>query len=154
MIYDLRPEVLDQLGLVPAMRSYVRSRLEAENVKTQLRFVGLDQERLSPEVEITLFRIVQEAVTNIIRHSGASEVDIEVVRKGSIVTATVSDDGKGFDAEAALQAPESWGLRGIRERVAVVGGELSIESGPGRGTRIRISIPVPDEQEFANGGRE
>jgi signal transduction histidine kinase len=154
MIYDLRPEVLDQLGLVPAMRSYVRSRLEAENVKTRLRFVGLDQERLSPEVEITLFRIVQEAVTNIIRHSGASEVDIEVVRKGSIVTATVSDDGKGFDAEAALQAPESWGLRGIRERVAVVGGELSIESGPGRGTRIRISIPVPDEQEFANGGRE
>ena len=143
MIYDLRPEVLDQLGLVPAMRSYVRSRLEAENVKTRLSFVGLDHERLSPEVEITLFRVVQEAVTNIIRHSGASSVDIEVVRKGSIVTAIVADDGKGFDTEAALRAPESWGLRGIRERIAVVGDLILDVYLWGRSSRISEEAPVP-----------
>jgi signal transduction histidine kinase len=142
LIYDLRPEVLDQLGLVPAMRSYARSRLEAENIKTRLRFVGFARGRLSPEIEITLFRVIQEAVTNIIRHSSASKVSIEVTRVKSAVTATVSDNGKGFDANAALQAPESWGLRGIRERVSVVGGEFSIESAVGQGTRILIKIPL------------
>lgn len=141
LIYDLRPEVLDQLGLVPALRSYVKSRLEAENIKTKLHFAGLG-DRLSPQIETTLFRIVQEAITNIIRHSGASNVSIEVKRTDSQVSATIVDNGKGFDVEAALKATESWGLRGIRERVAVVGGELSVESGDGQGTRIMFQIPL------------
>jgi signal transduction histidine kinase len=141
LIYDLRPEVLDQLGLIPALRSYAKSRLEAENIKTTFHFEGL-KERLSPQVETTLFRIIQEAVTNIIRHASASNVSVDVVRKYSFVAATIIDDGKGFDVEAALEAPESWGLRGIRERVAVVGGDLSIESKPLQGTRIRFEIPL------------
>ncbi len=141
LIYNLRPEVLDQLGLVPALRSYAKSRLEAENIETQLRFEGLE-ERLSPQLEITLFRIIQEAITNIIRHSGASKVNIEVVATESAVTATIADDGRGFDVDSALQAPESWGLRGIRERVTVVGGELIIESRAGHGTCLRVHIPL------------
>jgi PAS domain S-box-containing protein len=140
LIYDLRPEILDQLGLVPALRSYVKSRLEAENIQARLSFVGL-KERLSPQVEITLFRVIQEAVTNIVRHSGASTVNIEVTVSDSMLTATVEDNGKGFDVEAAFQAPESWGLRGMRERIAVVGGELSIKSEAGQGTRIQFHIP-------------
>jgi signal transduction histidine kinase len=141
LIYELRPELLDQLGMVPALRSYVKTRLEAANIKVQLQFLGL-QERLPSQVEITLFRVIQEAVTNIVRHSGASMVAIQVTASDSAVTATVEDDGRGFDAEAVLKAPESWGLRGIRERVAVIGGELSIESAPRQGTCLRVHIPL------------
>ncbi len=141
LIYDLRPEVLDQLGLVPALRSYVKSHLEAENIQTRVRFIGLEG-RLPSQVEITLFRVIQEAVTNIVRHSGASVVNIEVVARKSVVTAAIEDNGRGFDVEATLESPESWGLRGIRERVAVLGGELSIESGAGQGTRLQFRIPL------------
>lgn len=141
MIHELRPEVLDQLGLVPALRSYVKSRLEAEKIKVQLQLPQLD-ERLAPLVEITLFRVIQEAITNISRHSGASLVNIEVVMKDSTVIATIKDNGRGFDVEAAFKAPESWGLRGIRERVAVIGGELSIESSSEHGTRLQVRLPV------------
>lgn len=141
MIHELRPEVLDQLGLVPALRSYVKSRLEAEKIKVQLQLPQLD-ERLAPLVEITLFRVIQEAITNISRHSGASLVNIEVVMKDSTVIATIKDNGRGFDVEAAFKAPESWGLRGIRERVAVIGGELSIESSSEHGTRLQVRLPL------------
>ncbi len=141
LIYDLRPEVLDQLGLVPALRSYIKSHLEAENIQVQLNFLGL-KDRLSPQVEITLFRVIQEAITNIVRHSGALKVNIQVMAKNSVVTTTIEDNGRGFDVEAALQAPESWGLRGIRERVAIVGGKLSIESEVGKGTCLQFQIPL------------
>lgn len=141
LIYDLRPEVLDQLGLVPALRSYAKSRLGAENIEVRLIFSGLT-DRVSPQLELTLFRIIQEAITNIIRHSGASRVNIQVTLRESVITAAVEDNGRGFDVEAALQAPDSWGLRGIRERVAVVGGKLNIESEIGKGTRVQFQIPL------------
>ena len=139
LIDDLRPEVLDQLGLAPALRSYVKSHLEAKDIKVQLSLSGL-KDRLPSRMEITLFRIIQEAITNVVRHSGASMVNIQVAVTNSLVTATIEDNGRGFDVEAALQASESWGLHGIRERVSVVGGQLSIESEPGQGTRIRFQI--------------
>lgn len=141
LIYDLRPEVLDQLGLVPALRSYIKRRLDTEKIKLQLNFSGV-KERLSPEVEITLFRIIQEAVTNIVRHAEASVVKIEVAAKNSMVTTIIEDNGKGFDVEAAFESPESWGLRGMRERVTIVGGKLSIESRAGGGTRLKLQIPL------------
>lgn len=141
LINDLRPEVLDQLGLVPALRSYAKSRLDSENIKARLSFVGLDG-RLPPGVETVLFRVIQEASTNVVRHSKATTVDIEITRSDSMVTTTIVDNGEGFDVEAAFNAPTSWGLRGIRERVAVVGGKLSIESAEGKGTRIEFTIPL------------
>ncbi|MFC1988365.1 histidine kinase [Chloroflexota bacterium] len=144
LIYDLRPEVLDQLGLVPALRSYVKTRLDAQDINARLSFSGLEN-RLPSRTEITLFRIIQEATTNVVRHSGASMVNIKVSATDSRVIANIEDDGKGFDVEAAFQAPESWGLRGIRERVGAVGGQLSIKSRPGEGTRIRFQIPVEGE---------
>ncbi len=141
LIYDLRPEVLDQLGLVPALRSYVKSHLDTGKIKLQLNFSGV-KERLSPEVEITLFRIIQEAVTNIVRHAEASVVKIEVAAKDSMATTIIEDNGKGFNVEAAFESPESWGLRGMRERVTIVGGKLSIESRAGGGTRLKLQIPL------------
>ena len=141
LIYDLRPEVLDQLGLVPALRSYVRSRLESENIEVRLNFSGMN-EPVSPQVEITLFRVIQEAITNIVRHAGASRVNIQLSARDAVVTAIIEDNGRGFDVEAAFQSPESWGLRGIRERAAVVGGRLNMESKVGKGTRIKLQIPL------------
>ena len=140
LIYDLRPEVLDQLGLAPAIRSYVKSRLEAKDIKVKLSFSGLE-DRLPSQMETTIFRIIQEATTNVVRHSGASTVTINVAVTKSMVNATIEDNGRGFDVESALRAPDSWGLRGIRERVGLVGGQLNIESEPGQGTRIRFQIP-------------
>ncbi len=142
LINDLRPEVLDQLGLVPALRSYVKNRVEPENIKVRLSFAGLE-DRVPPRIETTLYRVIREALANL-RHSEASMVDIRVAATDSMVTATITDDGKGFDVEAALQSTESWGLRGIRERVAMVGGDLSIESQVGEGTRISLWIPLED----------
>ena len=143
LIYDLRPEVLDQLGLAPALRSYVKSRLDAKNIKARLSFSGLE-DRLPPSMETTIFRIIQEATTNVVRHSGASTVNIKVTVTKTIVNASIEDNGKGFDVETALHAPGSWGLRGIRERVGVVGGQLSITSEPTKGTSIRFQIPLED----------
>ena len=141
LIYDLRPEVLDHLGLAPALRSYVKSRLEAKNIKVRLSLSGLEN-RLPARMETTIFRIIQEATTNVVRHSGASTVSINLAVTNSMVNASVEDNGKGFDVEAALQASESWGLRGIRERVGLVGGQLSIKSVPGQGTHIKFQIPL------------
>ncbi len=143
VIYDLRPEVLDQLGLIPALRSYVKSHLEGRNIKSQLRFHGL-KGRLPPRTETTLFRVMQEAITNVIRHAGATMVTAEVAVKDSTLVASVEDNGRGFDVEKALKLPESWGLRGIRERATAIGGTFSIESKPGRGTRIKFEIPLED----------
>ncbi|MFC2014757.1 histidine kinase [Chloroflexota bacterium] len=143
LIYNLRPEVLDQLGLAPALRSYVKSRLDGKDIKVKLSFSGLD-DRLPSRTEITLFRIIQEATTNIVRHSDASRVHIKVAATDTQVTAAIEDNGRGFDVEEGLKAAESWGLRGIRERIDVVGGELSINSTPGQGTRIRFQIPLED----------
>lgn len=141
LIYDLRPEVLDQLGLAPALRSYVKSRLEAKNIKVRLSLSGLEN-RLPPAMETTIFRIIQEATTNVVRHSGASSVSIKVAATKSAVNASIEDNGKGFDVEAAFKASESWGLRGIRERIGLVGGQVTITSEPGQGTQIRFQIPL------------
>jgi signal transduction histidine kinase len=151
LINDLRPEVLDQLGLVPALRSYAKSRLENENIDTRLQFRGFNG-RLSPQVETTLFRIIQEAMTNIVRHSGASSVNIDVEQSDSSVVAVIADNGNGFDVGAALDSTQSWGLRGMRERVAVVGGQLDIESEEGHGTRIQVTIPL-DTLDCPGGAR-
>jgi signal transduction histidine kinase len=141
VIYDLRPEVLDQLGLIPALRSYAKSHLEGKNIKVQLKLRGL-KGRLPQRTETTVFRVMQEAITNVIRHAGATAVTAEITVKDSVLVASVEDNGRGFDVDTAFKLPESWGLRGIRERATAVGGKLSIESKPGRGTRIKFEIPL------------
>ncbi len=141
LIYELRPEVLDQLGLVAALRSYIRSRLQTEDIKVRLHLDEM-QNQLSAEIETILFRVIQEAINNIIRHSRATMVEINMKIEDSMVLATVKDNGIGFNVEAKLTNTESFGLLGIRERVALVGGGLSIESQVGRGSCLKVSIPL------------
>ena len=141
LIYELRPEVLDQLGLVAALRSYVRNRVSPEDTKIKLTFHG-PEKRLSPQIEITVFRVIQEAITNIIRHSHATMASIVIEVKDSEVIAVVGDNGVGFDTRESLAHADSLGLRGMKERVDIIGGKLEIESSTGHGTCLRISLPL------------
>ena len=109
---------------------------------------GLDNARLPPDVEIVLYRIMQEALSNVARHAGASKATVTLTREGGMVTMEVTDDGHGFDVTAALRASgerAGLGLHSMRERAAVVGGTVAFESEPGRGTRVVVEIPLVAE---------
>ena len=143
-IQDLRPRLLDDMGLVPAIRSYAESRLEASDTAVDIQAHGVER-RLPPAIEATLFRVIQEAVSNIAKHSHArhARISIDLYDTGRVV-ARIEDDGVGFVPGKYLHATD--GLRGVgllsmRERVALVGGVLMIESTPGRGTLVRAEVP-------------
>ena len=140
---DLRPAMLDDLGLVPAVRWYVNRFAKRLDLEVELEAIDLD-ERLAPEVETALYRVVQEALTNVARHAQANRVRLRLERKPSTVVAVIEDDGIGFDvAEPAGQVLERGvGLVGAQERVAFLGGSLSIQSRPGQGTRLSVKVPL------------
>jgi two-component system sensor histidine kinase UhpB len=137
VIHDLRPSLLDDLGLAPAVRWYAASYLEPEGIDASLEVD--DALELPEEVEITTFRIYQEIVTNILRHSKADHVSVELYREDGRLILAVEDDGVGF---AASDPAEGAGLVGIRERAALVGGRVDIDSEPGMGTHVRLEIPL------------
>jgi signal transduction histidine kinase len=143
-IQDLRPRMLDDLGLVPAIRSYAESRLEPAGTRVQVEASGLKR-RLPPQIELTLFRVVQEAVSNIARHAHARTAQIRFdLYDGGQIVAHVEDDGDGFIPAKYLHAQDGMqgiGLLGMRERIAALGGTLTIDSTPRRGTRIRAEVP-------------
>jgi signal transduction histidine kinase len=145
-ISGLRPPALDEEGLRAALEQ-LAARLSDEtglSIRLDCR-PGLEE--LAPLVELALFRLVQEALTNIRRHSAATRVRVEIRRQEGRVRAVISDNGVGFDpAQSGLR---NFGLRGMRERVRVLGGDLEIESEPGRGTQIVVDLPawLPDEGE-------
>jgi signal transduction histidine kinase len=145
MIVNLRPSALDHLGLEPALRTYGRPMLEEAGVKlnltSELKF------RLPVEIESTVFRTFQEALTNIVRHAKAQRVTIRLAMRDGIFEGEVADDGRGFEIDQVDPVDSSgkgFGLLGMDERVALCGGELKILSKPGSGTRIQVYIPVPD----------
>lgn len=138
---NLRPAALDLLGLVPALEQYIETFSEQHAIPIQFETVGpVFESRLPPEVEIALYRIVQEALTNVLRHAQATRIDVLLEQRGSQVVAIIEDDGVGFDAEAARQSGRL-GLLGMRERAEMLGGQLTIESAPGMGTTIYVEIP-------------
>ena len=144
LIFDLRPTMLDHLGLVPALRWYAQSRLEPKGTRVIIEQVG-EAPRLPPEMETCLFRVVQEAVNNIVRHAAARNVSILFNLSDRAVTAYIEDDGIGFDPielTTLSESPRGLGLMSMRERVELVGGALDIDSSPGAGTRIHISVPL------------
>jgi len=148
LIYDLRPSVLDDLGLVPGLRWCAEGRLEPLGVRVSVMVTGQER-RLRPEVETAVFRIGQEAISNIARHSGAANAFVNVVFEDDAVVLDVEDDGQGFDADAIDAVGEGhrgWGLLGMRERAALLGGSASIESEPGAGTHVRARVPLPGGQ--------
>jgi signal transduction histidine kinase len=140
----LRPPMLDLLGLEASLRSYVKR--EAHRAGLEFHFApGTLEKRAPPTVETVCFRIVQEALTNVIRHAQARRVDIELVTTQGALQLVVRDDGKGFEVTAARGRSargETQGLLSMQERVSLVGGELEIDSAPGRGTAIRACFPL------------
>jgi signal transduction histidine kinase len=136
---ELRPSALDDFGLVPAIERLADTFRERSGMEVDVE-VQIGDERLPGPVETTLYRIVQEALTNIAKHAGARHVSIILARKNGAIAALVEDDGAGFDASA--EADGGLGLVGMRERVRLVGGVLRIESTPGSGTTLLAEVPV------------
>jgi two-component system sensor histidine kinase UhpB len=150
MALDLRPSLLDELGLVPALRWYVSR--QAERAGWELRFFAEGMtNRPAPEVEITCFRLTQEALTNVVRHSQAKNVEVRLEATPEELVLMIRDNGIGFDPEAVrtgARAGASVGLSGMEERVRLAGGRIAIESTPSVGTEIRATFPttaVPKE---------
>ena len=143
---DLRPPMLDDVGLATALRTYVRRQARRGRIKARADVDVLETLRLPPAVELACFRLVQEATTNIVRHARASDVEVRATAAGGALEIVVRDDGPGFDVAAARQRAAtggSFGLVAMEERVALAGGQLTIESTPGRGTTIRARFPLP-----------
>jgi signal transduction histidine kinase len=145
LILDLRPGVLDDLGLLSAIRWYGERTLKERGVAVRYEFGELA--RLPPELETALFRMCQETITNVARHAQATQVLVEVAVEGREVHVTIEDDGKGFDQAEVARRPgrPHWGLLGIAERAEILGGRAVIDSAPGAGTRVDVRIPLPPE---------
>jgi two-component system sensor histidine kinase UhpB len=148
VIFDLRPSVLDDLGLVSAVRWWVARHLTPAGITARLEIEDLD-DRLPPTVEIPVFRAVQEALTNVARHSGAKTVLIQMSREGGTLSVDVEDDGRGFnpaDVATPSETGQGLGLLGMRERIEILGGTLTLDSSPGAGTHLAFTVPVPREE--------
>lgn len=138
----LRPPELEDAGLVAAIRSHLRTLEEAGEAKVSFDAEPVDG-LLVPDVRLVVYRVVQEAVSNALRHAGCSRIEVIVGERGGDVYAEVEDDGRGFDPRFARgEGHEGLGLIGMRERATMVGGSLLVESDPGGGgTRIRLRVP-------------
>lgn len=140
IIYDLRPMALDDLGLVPTLKKYLQT-IEEYHKTTTIQFTNIGEDkRLSSKYEVALFRMIQESVQNALKHASASLIQVKLEIKKDQVMAVIKDDGKGFDINE--KKPESFGILGIRERVELLEGELSIHSKINTGTLIIIQVPM------------
>jgi PAS domain S-box-containing protein len=148
LIFDLRPTMLDHLGLVPALRWFAQSRLERAGIRVTVEEKSATR-RLPGEVETAIFRVVQEAITNIARHAAARNVHIAFEFTDESVIVEVEDDGIGFDLVEVTVLPDSGrglGLMGMRERAELLGGQVDISTAPGYGTQVQIYVPI-DQRE-------
>ena len=144
VIYGLRPTILDDLGLLPAIRWYARSTLEEARIQVEVNALG-ESFPLSAHVNTTLFRIAQEAINNIVRHADTRTAVITLFYKPSEVSLRIDDDGRGFDVAQITNSAvrlQRLGLVGIQERAELIGGQVVVESTPGEGTRIQVCVPL------------
>ncbi|MFW6126374.1 MAG: GAF domain-containing protein, partial [Chloroflexota bacterium] len=144
LIADLRPTLLDTLGLIPAVRHYAETNIASLGTNVAFDFQEIGQ-ALPPETEVALFRWAQGAMGNIIQHSKAKNVTISLKREGKDLILTIADDGSGFDVSQVTGIEESGrgaGLFGIKERLRLVGGNCSIDSEPGQGTTVTARVPI------------
>jgi signal transduction histidine kinase len=145
---DLRPAVLDDLGLNAAVQAHIDAFSKRTGVKVECIVEDLADEKMLPDVKITAFRCVQEALTNVARHANAGSASVRLQDKGENLFLEVADLGKGFTADK-LPKYRGTGLDGMRERVALCGGQLELESAPNRGTRLSIRLPLKRERGAA-----
>ncbi|HVC32287.1 MAG TPA: sensor histidine kinase [Chloroflexota bacterium] len=142
MAVDLRPSTLDDLGLAAALQWYTGDLARRTQIDVDFHVSGLET-RLPDDVEVVVYRIVQEALTNVVKHAAATRVEVLVSRGNGFVSGSVVDDGRGFNLESLRGSRErGLGLFGMQERVGLVGGTFRITSHPGQGTRVAISIPL------------
>lgn len=167
LMFDLRPSMLDQLGLIPALRWLAETRLEPKGMRVNVitdsnpDLINADDDphRLSPEIETALYRVVQEAVNNIARHAAARTVEIGLFLNDGHASVSITDDGIGFDlTELSMEAIQDidsqdfqfsedargLGLLGMQERIELLGGDLEIDTYPGNGTKIQIRVPIQE----------
>jgi signal transduction histidine kinase len=139
---ELRPAVLD-LGITAAIEQFVREWSDTFGIAAAFQPVGLAEGWLSPETETHLYRIMQEALNNVAKHAAAHHVTVLLERRGEGVVLVVEDDGRGFDVDSTRGLTGRLGVIGMRERAQIMGGRLEIESTPGQGTSVYVSIPQP-----------
>lgn len=142
VVLELSPALLDDLGLVAAARWYVLEKVEIAGIRALFQAPGLERRRFPPAVELGVFRIIEEALRNVLQHSGATEVRVELALRDGYLLATVTDDGKGFDVNAEPSSDQATGILALEQRAALIGGKLSITSEPGR-TCVAVDVPVP-----------
>jgi len=139
---DLRPAMLDDLGVLPALLWHFERFTELSKVQVLFRHSGLEGRRFSPEVETAAYRIVQEALTNVARHAKVAEVAVRLWVDENTLGLRIEDRGAGFDPEATLSGAASSGLAGMRERAALLGGRLTVTSTPGSGTQVMAELSL------------
>jgi PAS domain S-box-containing protein len=143
----LRPSALDDLGLAAAVARYVADFGKSRGLAVEVDTAGLGDGRMPPLVETALYRIMQEALSNVARHAGARSVRVQIDRFGAMVSMVITDDGAGFDSQrppAPATAAHGLGIHTMRERALVLNGTLLIHSAPGHGTRVSVEIPVTE----------
>lgn len=153
VILNLRPVRYDKLELIPALTNYLKSYETQYRIKTEFSMSG-NETTLFPKTKIFLFRIVQEALSNVQKHAKADRVAVQLAIGRNALTATITDNGVGFDVHAVARDPEKWdhfGLQAILERAHLVGGKGRIESKKGRGTRVVIEVPLVKKEAARNG---
>jgi GAF domain-containing protein len=138
---DLRPSILDDLGVLPALLGHIERYMSQTKIRVHLEHSGLDR-RFAPETETGVYRIVQEALTNVARHGHVDEVTVRLWATDDVLGVQVEDHGAGFDPDAVLGTGRSGGLAGLRERAALLNGHLTVETHPGRGVRLTAEVPL------------
>ena len=149
VIFNLRPLYFESMDLVPALKTFLKSYETQSHIRTEFACSG-DESVLSPKAKIFLFRIVQEALSNVQKHARADRVMITLTVADGHIKGVIEDNGVGFDVEAVSQDPTKWqsfGLKGILERARFVGGTARVESRKGEGARVLVDIPIPSARE-------
>jgi signal transduction histidine kinase len=150
LAWELRPTTLDDLGLQAALTKYLRNWSKQFSVVAELHVIGMEKDRIAPEIETTLYRIAQEALNNIAKHARATKVDMIIERQLEQVSLIVEDNGVGFSPKKGSgMGNGELGLIGMRERASLVGGTIEIESNPGQGVTIFVRVPTPKEPNGA-----
>ena len=142
-IFDLRPMMLDDLGLIPTLKRYVKDFEEKSGLSTNLTIVGRER-RLPPHAEVTIFRVVQGLLKNISQHASATHVQVNVNLEGGHIGVSVEDNGSGFDVDDAMASArqrKTLGIAAMQEQVGMLGGQIDFESAIGRGTKVKLEIP-------------
>lgn len=142
---ELRPSSLDDLGLIAALRQYTKEYTGKFGIEIDFQAIGLEGKRLPPTVEIALYRIVQEALTNVVKHAAATKVSVLIKPRDTSIVTIVEDNGKGFDVKEVFSSSKiehRLGLYGMQERASVIDGVLTVESTPGVGTTIFVEVPL------------